>query len=446
MNAEFTKARLRRGFASVEKLRAHVDAGDGWDEEFNGQTGSSETGRDGARRVWSHPRWVRINTIKTSLNEQIQTTFEDYNAVDSLEQLSHRQLNPNGRVICVDKHVPNLVAVPSSIDLSKDPAYLNGLIILQDKASCFPAYLLDPRPEDGDIIDACAAPGNKTTHLAALLHNHKQAPTTEIYACERELTRAMTLQDMVQRAGADNHVNIQKGHDFLRIDPHKAPWSLVGAVLLDPSCSGSGIVGRDEVHRVVLPSMDTSETPKQSSKKRKRKAAKLPSPSVGNPQETLEEVPLQEVKLSQELSTRLQALSSFQLRLLLHAFEFPSAHKITYSTCSIFAEENEEVVFKALDSDVVKRKGWRILLRHEQVAGMRSWKIRGNPQDCKDAASVMYNIDDVAEACIRCEKGTQEGTQGFFVAAFVRDRPIRIQEGAKEEGWEGFSDGDDDVA
>lgn len=375
----------------------------------------------------------------------MQTTFKEYKTVDSLDQLSDKSLKSTGRIICVDKHVPNLVAIPSSIDLSKDTAYLSGLIILQDKASCFPAYILDPKLEDGDIIDACAAPGNKTTHLAAILHDHKEASVTNIYACERDVTRALTLIDMIQRAGADD-VNVQKGQDFLRIDPCKAPWNLLGAILLDPSCSGSGIVGRDEVHRVVLPNMNISETRDQSSKKRKRNATKLPTPTVGGSQETLAEVPPKEVESSQELSIRLKALSSFQLRLLLHAFEFPSAHKITYSTCSVYAEENERVIAKALDSDVAKYNGWRLLLRHEQVEGMRAWKIRGHPQEFEDAAFTIQNIDDVADACIRCEKGTQEGTQGFFVAAFVRDRPICVQEGAKEEEWEGFSDGDDDAA
>src|SRR6202043_121525 len=71
--------------------------------------------------------------------------------------------------IYIDEHVPSLVAIPASIDLTKSEAYTTGAIIFQDKASCFPAYMLDPLPDDGDIVDTCAAPGNKTSHLAAIL-------------------------------------------------------------------------------------------------------------------------------------------------------------------------------------------------------------------------------------------------------------------------------------
>jgi putative methyltransferase len=55
----------------------------------------------------------------------------------------------------------------------EEEAYQSGKIILQDKASCFPATVLaqDIHEPHGDFIDATAAPGNKTTHLSALLGN-----------------------------------------------------------------------------------------------------------------------------------------------------------------------------------------------------------------------------------------------------------------------------------
>ena len=71
-----------------------------------------------------------------------------------------------------DKHIPNLFAFHPSIRFTEDPLYLSGKIILQDKASCFPAHILSPPSHDGAlVIDATAAPGNKTSHLCAIMQN-----------------------------------------------------------------------------------------------------------------------------------------------------------------------------------------------------------------------------------------------------------------------------------
>jgi putative methyltransferase len=126
--------------------------------------------------------------------------------------------------------------------------------------------------------------------------------------------------------------------------------------------------------------------------------------------------------------------------------QYPNARKITYSTCSIHAEENERVVVKALHSPAAD--GWRILRRNEQVEGLKGWPIRGQLKACKGALDILgadekenstRNTDNaatIAEACIRCEKGTKEGTMGFFVAGFVKDDA----ESTDQEEWRGFSD------
>ena len=386
---------------------------------------------------WPQPRWVRVNTIKTSIDEQLRTTFAGYTTVDLLEALSSSNIE---KLVHIDKHVPNLLALPPFTDLTKTSAYINGQIILQDKASCFPAFLLDPKAEDGDCLDACAAPGNKTTHLASIIHNQGPSnPNPTIFACERDNYRAQTLLEMIQKSGATSYVTVKPGHDFLRIDPTKSPWDSIGTLLVDPSCSGSGIVDRDKVLKVVLPSKEPVNLCQAKSKKRKR------NPAV-RPDQTSLEVPVEiltnENMLSDQLSNRLTALSTFQLKLLLHAFQFPKALKITYSTCSIYAQENEHVVMKALSSAVAKQRGWQILNRQDQVPGMRSWIIRGNAEWCREVGSAEdRGYADIAEACIRCEKGTRVGTQGFFVAAFVRDPKKPGIDVSMDLEWEGFSEG-----
>ena len=449
----------------MEALRAHLTLDDG--NQGNGLV----AGEDGTEAVfgkrhmrWAHPRWVRVNTVRSSLETQLATTFAEHSRIDSVEMLLEEASTSQGRkLLHVDQHVPNLIALPTTTDLSGTSAYRKGEIILQDKASCFPAYLLDPIQEDGEIMDTCAAPGNKTTHIAALLHGSKDSRAKpRIIACEKDKERAVTLQKMVDWAGVQYMVTVKAGQDFLRLNPEDKAYKNVGALLLDPSCSGSGIVGRDDMPRLVLPSADTNTSTGKHKNKRKR-----PNPTATlkpMPDAPVEEETLIDDTNSSKLETRLKSLSTFQLKLLTHSFRFPAARKITYSTCSIHAEENEHVVIQALESQEAQQRGWRILRRAEQVVGMREWGIRGDRHACERFLAGGIDTEEmehIAEGCIRCEKGTKEGTMGFFVACFVRDRslspgkrvrvPTRVDtpedeedvslnQDSEESEWQGFND------
>ncbi len=418
----------------------------------------------------SHPRWLRVNTLLTTLDEQLQTTFAGFDPVDSLSSIT--KVSNGQRLLYIDEHIPNLVAVPARCDVSKLPAYAEGKIIFQDKASCFPAYLLNPVSAKGDCIDACAAPGNKTTHLAAILGSmaatsSDQSPS-KIIACEKDNARSATLAKMVKLAGADKSVIIKPNQDFMRLDPNAQEFAHVTCLLLDPSCSGSGIVGRDEaVVAVHLPVKQSTKDAYPTGKKRKRyesstdtggnaRVANVAVADPSNDDEETNQVPEQDGK---KLQARLTALAGFQLRLLERAMAFPAAQRITYSTCSVHDEENEHVVVRALQSDVVRDRGWKILPRSAQVAGLQKWNIRGRPKAVERASQLEQifpetRLSDVAEGCIRSIKNGEDGTMGFFVAGFVRDEPSindgvgqsmqqsrhETDKGNDDDEWNGFDD------
>lgn len=415
LTAEFTRARIRRKAGSVEALRQQVAT------EYLGEA---------AR----YPRWVRINTLRSTLEDQLDSTFKDFTRVYSIGEVTDKNAAPSEKRFYVDEHIPNLLAVSPSFEFTKTGAYGSGAIILQDKASCFPAYLLDPLPQDGDVIDSCAAPGNKTTHVAALVHSRVRGREGEeppppcaqkIFAFEKDKNRARTLEKMVKLAGAQDTVRINFGQDFLKVDPGAELFRDVGALLLDPSCSGSGIVGRDAMPTIHLPEPPSSSSSSSAKKKlpakgsdNSRKRKRPEDDTTEKPKEVFVDDDGEETTITseKELKARLEALGSFQLSLLLHALEFPAARKVTYSTCSIHAEENEHVVVKALQSDVAKRKGWRILRRADQMRGLRDWPVRGMSDACDGDG-------EVAEACIRSYQDDGRGVMGFFVAGFVRDGP-----------------------
>ncbi|PHH55597.1 25S rRNA (cytosine(2278)-C(5))-methyltransferase [Ceratocystis fimbriata CBS 114723] len=423
--SELTRARIRRKQPTLDALRQLVE-----------QENKSEDA--------GYPRWIRVNTILSDVATELQTTFKGFTQVGSVAEV---MAAAPGTAIHVDEHIPNLLAASPGTDVTKTEAYRTGRIIFQDKASCFPAYLLDPMPEHGDVIDGCAAPGNKTSHLAALLWDRRgeaQAANVKrslVYAYEKSRQRSEILTKMIGIAGAKDIVRIAFGQDFLQTDPESMDF--VSSLLLDPSCSGSGILGRDSNPTLYLPTPyekpapgpgkgagaklkpgATKDTVNVSSKKRKRPASDAQEaqaetaddPSAAAARVLLDDDgnPIFAASSAQELDARLRALASFQLKIVLHALSFPGARRITYSTCSVHAEENEGVVRAALASDVARRRGWRVLSREEQVRGLREWPVRGD----KAAAG---GDEKVAEACIRSYKGDGRGLMGFFVAGFIRD-------------------------
>lgn len=411
LTAELTRARLRRKAASVDALRQLVTI------ESLGEAGL-------------YPRWVRVNTLKTTLQVQLSTTFKDFTRVLSVRDITMTG-SLAGKFLYVDEHVPNLLALSPTFEITKTHAYTSGAIILQDKASCFPAYLLDPQTEDGDVIDSCSAPGNKTTHVAAILKSRVaegEECKQKVYAFEKDQHRSRTLDKMVNLAGTQEITRMSLGRDFLKVDPNAPLYKNVGALLLDPSCSGSGIVGRDAMPTIHLPEQpDAASKKPQIDKNRKRK--REDGAAEEGQQQILVDDDGQEVIVTseKEMKTRLDALSSFQLTLLLHAFTFPAARKVTYSTCSIHAEENEQVVMKALQSEIAIDRGWRIMKRDQQVRGMRKWPVRGSFE-------ASGGDEEIAEACIRSYKDDGRGVMGFFVAGFVRDAGAKAEVKIHEKG------------
>ncbi|KAG8058475.1 hypothetical protein GUJ93_ZPchr0002g25170 [Zizania palustris] len=105
-----------------------------------------------------------------------------------------------------------MLVLPPGTDLHNHHLVTDGKVFLQGKASCMVAVALCPKP-GWTVIDACAAPGNKTVHLAALMNGEGSI-----------IAYIETINGV-----------------FLDINTNDPSYAEVHAILLDPSCSGSGI-------------------------------------------------------------------------------------------------------------------------------------------------------------------------------------------------------------
>ncbi|KAL9179864.1 hypothetical protein ACHAXT_007834 [Thalassiosira profunda] len=366
---------LRRGAEGYVKTHGAIDDGGGVGVAF--------------------PRYVRVNTLRASV-EEVVASLRERLATASDGSAAKAAKGSQSASIYADAHAPNLLVMTpsSSLWLHRGHSLVeSGKVVLQDKSSCFSALAvvhgLDDEAmaaEKVDYIDACAAPGNKTSHLAALasLLNGTNQPAKKkkgkarrarstIHAFERNSTRFSTLSErMDQLVPSEGNVTVAPVHgDFLKSDPADAQFANVKAIMLDPSCSGSGIVN----------SPDRLSGDAKDGKDRKD-------------------------------DKRIESLSNFQLVALKHALSFPQAERVVYSTCSVHAEENEGVVSKALaEVNVIDGENeWQLAA----PKCLERWVRRG-----KETAGL---TKEQAECLVRCDGLDGDETNGFFVALFVRKR------------------------
>lgn len=120
------------------------------------------------------------------------------------------------------------------------PGFAEGAFAVQDEASQLVTLLVDPAAGER-VLDACAAPGGKTSHLADLV-----GPGGQVVALDLEEDRLTRLRETVARLGVEARVVIAQ-HDAttplpLPPSPLAAPYD---AVLVDAPCSGLGVLRRN---------------------------------------------------------------------------------------------------------------------------------------------------------------------------------------------------------
>ncbi|QIR38648.1 16S rRNA (cytosine(967)-C(5))-methyltransferase [Tolypothrix sp. PCC 7910] len=131
-------------------------------------------------------------------------------------------------------HLPQaLRLISNSGPIQNLPGFREGWWVVQDSSAQLVTHLLDPQPGEV-VIDACAAPGGKTTHIAELMGDKGK-----IWACDRTASRLKKLQENTKRLNLQS-IQICTGdsREFLQFQ------NIGDRVLLDAPCSGLGTLHR----------------------------------------------------------------------------------------------------------------------------------------------------------------------------------------------------------
>lgn len=175
---------------------------------------------EGAALAERAPLDLRVNSVKGAIDKAQQ-------------QVAH--LNPvPGQWSPLTLRIA-LEADGKAPPLTAEPAYLKGLVEIQDEGSQIAAILAAP-PRGGQVLDLCAGGGGKTLELAALMDNAGQ-----LYAYDDDLRRLAPIHERIQRAGIHNvQVRSPKGRGPERADVLADLTGRMDLVLVDAPCTGTG--------------------------------------------------------------------------------------------------------------------------------------------------------------------------------------------------------------
>lgn len=221
------------------------------------------------------PFTIRVNTLKTSKSDLMSNLKElGFEIEETVYDNALNILNPKGII---------------------DTKYFDdGHFYVQDLGSILVASFLNPR-ENSSLLDLCAAPGGKTTHLAEIMNN-----TGEIIACDKSQGKIKLIQENAKRLGVKNieaRVNDARvlNKDFI---------DKFDYVLVDAPCSGTGLYRKKP-----------------------------------------------DIKWNKDLED-IKSLAEIQLEILDKAKDYvKDGGELLYSTCSLSKIENEDVVNKFLENN-----------------------------------------------------------------------------------------------
>ena len=190
---------------------------------------------------YSHPTWM-VKKIKQNYPDNFEQIFSQNNIQApmtirihpqySVNEYQHRltEFGTNAKTVNV---TPQALVLEKPVSVYDLPDFESGSCYVQDASAQLAAYLLAPESQER-ILDACSAPGGKTTHLCEL------APNASVVALDSDLERLDRVKQNIQRFKLNNV-------DIIQGNAQQQDWwdgELFDKILLDAPCSATGVIRR----------------------------------------------------------------------------------------------------------------------------------------------------------------------------------------------------------
>ncbi len=184
-------------------------------------------------------------SLKTSMPEWfVDKLINEYGEKEALEICNNLNLRPNNTVrinrlkgnieIGNQSILDDFRTITGTKNIVKMPEYINGNISIQDESAGLSSFILNPK-EGETVLDACSAPGGKTTYLAEIMNNTGSIVAWDIYE-----ERLKQVDENAKRLG----INIIKTEVKDASIYDKAYDKKFNKILLDVPCLGLGVIRR----------------------------------------------------------------------------------------------------------------------------------------------------------------------------------------------------------
>jgi 16S rRNA (cytosine967-C5)-methyltransferase len=192
--------------------------------------------------TFNHPPWL-ANLVRQDWPDDWENILTANNAHPPLTlRVNRRQvtrkeyletLAAKNIVATSTQHSPDGVIITKPIPIESLPGFHEGHFSVQDEAAQLSRLVLNIN-NPGSILDACAAPGGKTTHILEYL-----AEKNSLVAVDCDQDRMNRLNDNLTRLGMSCKTLVADA-----TQPNAIPYENFGFILLDGPCSASGVIRR----------------------------------------------------------------------------------------------------------------------------------------------------------------------------------------------------------